>query len=604
MRCSSKTNSLFACGVNRMRSFLHAATSKRNEHSLKRKTWQFFIIVLSLFVVIFITSYSIIMMRSAVDNEVSGSEIALTGISKNISVSLERYKEMSRLIMLNSDVMAFLRDSGTHKAFNATTVRDGIFSVTNIYSFVDSVYVYRLDGDYVSTGSGVMFVDQGMMTSPEWSGPLMDAKGGSMVMINGNGAFRKKIGTQLITMARYIYDINTQEITGTLIVNLTPSVLYAATRDFDKDRPICFFDEDGHVLWGDESLKGYFSPDLVNGGFHWEEKVADGKRQVLSAYSEEGMPLVLVSLTGISKTGFQSWETVWIIVTLVAAVIISVFGGGVFISANIARPIDMLSEAIANSKIDGELHKIDLPLPNNEIRRLADSYNSMIAHIHGLIEQLIEKEKSIQRAEIRTLHEQIKPHFLYNSLETISYMALQSDAPLVHDALETLGSFYRNFLSKGSREIPLKSEVMIVKDYLALQKLRYGEVFEDEYVLDERILGTMIPKLILQPLVENSLYHGVRLKGEKGVIRISAFEKDGMVHVSVYDTGLGMTQEKIKEVLSGDAADENALSGFGLKGTIERIRYYCNDRDVISIKSEPGEYTEIEIVIPKQNRAR
>ena len=600
MRYSEQLNSLIACGVNRMRSLLHAATSKQKDLSLKRKTWQFFLIVLSLFCVIFITSYSIIMMRSAVDNEVSSSEIALTGISKNISVSLERYKEMSRLIMLNSDVMDFLRDSGNHKVYNATTVRNGIFSVTHIYSYVDSVYVYRTDGEYVSTGSGVMYVDEELVASEGWTAPLSEAKGGSVVMINGNGAFRKKIGTQLITMARYIYDINTQQITGMLVVNLTPGVLYAATRDINKDRPICFLDEEGHVLWGDESMKEYFNPGLVDGGFHWEEKTTGGQRQVLSAYSEEGMPLVLVSLTGVSSTGFQSWESIWIIVTLVAAVVLSVFGSGVFISANIARPIDMLSEAITSTKANGELHKIDLPLPNNEIRRLADSYNSMIAHIHELIDQLIEKEKSIQKAEIRTLHEQIKPHFLYNSLETISYMALQSDAPQVHDALETLGSFYRNFLSKGSRDIPLRNEIMIVKDYLALQKLRYGEIFDDEYVLDERILGTLIPKLILQPLVENSLYHGVRLKGEKGVIRISAFEKDGTVHVTVYDTGLGMTQEKIDEVLSGDAADENALTGFGLKGTIERIRYYCNNRDVISIRSEPGEYTEIEIVIPKQ----
>ena len=554
--------------------------------------------ILSLFCVIFIVSYSVVMVRSAVDNEVSGSEIALMGISKNISVSLDRYKEMSRLIMLNSEVINFLKGSGSGSAYNVTKVCDGIYSIANIYSFVDSVYVYRLDGQYVSTGAGVMYVNEELMATPEWATPLMDAKGGNTVMINGNGAFRKKIGTPLISMARYIYDINTQQITGTLVVNLTPSVLYAAMKDFGKNRLMCFCDHEGNVLWGDESLVDDSIPAQASSGFYSEEKVSDGQRQVLSAYGADDLPIVLISLSDVSPTGIQSWETAWIVITLVAAVLLAVFGSGVFISANIARPIDLLTEAITNTKVNGELQEIKLPLPNNEIRRLADSYNSMVAHIHALIDQLIDKEKSIQRAEIRTLHEQIKPHFLYNSLETISYMALQSDAPQVHDALETLGSFYRNFLSKGSREIPLHNEIMIVRDYLALQKLRYGEVFDDEYVLEERVLGVMIPKLILQPLVENSLYHGVRLKGEKGIIRISAYEKDGVVHVSVYDTGVGMTPEKIREVLSGVTTDENALSGFGLKGTIERIRYYCNDRDVITIRSEPGEYTEIEIIIP------
>jgi len=282
-------------------------------------------------------------------------------------------------------------------------------------------------------------------------------------------------------------------------------------------------------------------------------------------------------------------------------VVLSVIASGMFISRNIARPIDMLTEAMTNTTTDGELHEIRLSLPNNEIRGLANSYNSMIAHIHQLIEELIEKENSIRTAEMRTLQEQIKPHFLYNSLETISYMALQSDAPKVHDALETLGSFYRNFLSKGSREIPLRNEILIVKDYLALQKLRYGQVFDDEYIIEEKVLDMLIPKLILQPLVENSLYHGVRLKGEKGLIRISAFERDDMVHIGVFDTGVGMSQEQISDVLKGSAAnDEEGLSGFGLNGTIERIRYYCNHREVIEIRSELGEYTEIEIIIPKQ----
>ena len=98
-------------------------------------------------------------------------------------------------------------------------------------------------------------------------------------------------------------------------------------------------------------------------------------------------------------------------------------------------------------------------------------------------------------------------------------MALESGAANVHEALETLGSFYRNFLSKGGREIRLYREVNIVRDYLALQKLRYGDIIEDEYDIDDDVNDCIVPKLILQPLVENSIYHGIRLKGEKGQIK-------------------------------------------------------------------------------------
>jgi two-component system sensor histidine kinase YesM len=582
-----------------MKVFGHEVRIKRSERSLKVRTWRFFFLLLSIFCVILVASYSIIMARAAFDSELKSSELAMTGIGKNIRVSLDRYREMSRLIMLNSEVTQFLHESGNGRPFNSTQVRNGIFSITNIYNYVESVYIYRLDGASVRTGGGVMRVDERLIGTAEWNKPLLDAMGGAVIMINGGGAFKKDSGSPLITIARHIYNIDTQKIWGLLVINLSANVLDSASRDFaGSGRPICFFDNEGNVLWGDKSLKGLFGPQFARKGFSWNEITREGGRQILSAYSVPDIPIVQVSVGRVPFTGMQSAETAWIAVILIAAVVLAVFSSGAFISINVTRPIEQLTRAITDTKTNG-LKKTDLALPDNEIRRLADTYNGLIDHINHLITELIEKEKGIQKAEMRVLHEQIKPHFLYNSLETISYMALLSNAPKVHDALETLGSFYRNFLSKGSREIPLRNEIMIVKDYLALQKLRYGDVFYDEYDLDEGVLDTLIPKLILQPLAENSLNHGIRLKGERGVIRIRAFGKGDAVHISVYDSGVGMTRDKIGEALSGEGDDAGGLTGFGLKGTIDRIRYYCNYREVINIRSEPGEFTEIEIVIPK-----
>ena len=579
-----------------MRALIQSVKSKHKEHSLKSKTWRFFLLLFSVFCVIFTVSYVVIMVRASIDNAVSNSETAMTNLSSSIKYNFDRYKEMSRLIMLNKPVVDFLNS----ETYNQTTVSNGIISITNIYSYIDSVYVFRLDGKFVRTGAGLIDVQSQLIETEEWRKPLLEAKGGIILSINGQGAFPKRSGTPLISMMRLIYDIETQKEIGLLVVNLNPNVLYTAAQDLSPGRHICFFEKSGAVLWGDEALQEHFDSGAVDQGFRWKELDGNGHKRILSYFSVSDSPIVQVSVSDVTAVGLQSRETILLVITLLSAVVLSVFASGAFISRNIAQPIDLLTEAMTSTKENGELHEIHLSLPNNEIKRLANSYNSMIVHINQLIDELIEKENSIRTAEMRTLQEQIKPHFLYNSLETISYMALQSDAPKVHDALETLGSFYRNFLSKGSREIPLRNEILIVRDYLALQKLRYGNVFDDEYVVEERVLGTLIPKLILQPLVENSLYHGVRLKGEKGLIRISAFEQDEMVHISVYDTGVGMTPEQITDVLSSSAADEEALSGFGLKGTIERIRYYCNYRGFIKIRSEIGEYSEIEIIIPKQ----
>ena len=277
-----------------------------------------------------------------------------------------------------------------------------------------------------------------------------------------------------------------------------------------------------------------------------------------------------------------------------------------YVQKNITKPILALDVSIERTKAEGWLTRIEEEMPDDEIGRLAESYNSMIDYMNELFEQLLREEESIRKAEMMVLYEQIKPHFLYNTLETIRYLAIQENAVQVRDALETLGSFYRNFLSKGKREIPFRDELRIIQDYLALQKLRYGDSFTDEYEIEEGTLDYMVPKLILQPLVENSIYHGVKLKGEHCIIRVTAKMSEEGLRVSIYDTGVGMSEEQIRKVLETEREEavRKSPGGFGLAGTIDRIRYYCNKDDVVTIRSEMGEYTEIEICIPQNTQER
>ena len=239
-------------------------------------------------------------------------------------------------------------------------------------------------------------------------------------------------------------------------------------------------------------------------------------------------------------------------------------------------------------------------MPENELLMLKESYNSMIDYLNEMFTRLLEKEKVIQKAEMRVLHEQIKPHFLYNSLETISYMALEAKAPNVHSALETLGSFYRNFLSKGDREIPLEREVQIVRDYLSLQKLRYGDILNDEYDIAEDTEELMIPKLILQPLVENSIYHGIKLQREKGSIKVEAVDLDDRIELVVKDNGAGMTEERLQEMRAAIVNGEKI--GFGLRTVHERMQLLFGEEYGLSISSTEGVGTTITVVIPKQKQ--
>ena len=241
---------------------------------------------------------------------------------------------------------------------------------------------------------------------------------------------------------------------------------------------------------------------------------------------------------------------------------------------------------------DGFLYRVSMDSGIEEINILKDSYNDMLIEINRLLDEVVEKERGVQQAKFEVILEQINPHFLYNTLETIGYLALDRTGEDVYDAIVSLGDFYRSFLNNGDEMIAVQKEVDMVRNYLKLQRLRYDDIFEEQYEIDSSVLDYKIPKLLLQPLVENALYHGIRMKGEKGIIKISAYKENGVLVIAVYDNGVGMKKEKIEEVLREEK------EGFGLKKTLQRVSYIYNKEKPYRIESKIGHYCKIELLIP------
>ncbi len=567
--------------------------SKRNiEMSLQQTILLMLVILLLFFCMMFMIATSIISKRAEEDFNKRTSETAVNNVVFTINASLVNYNYLSRMIMVKDSVVSYLKaeEADLDLIYKA---RKGIYEIQTLYSYIDSVYIFRNDGEYVSTGFGVYDTD---LNSTERSN-ILDGRGSTVISINGNGTIKKEGAEPFLTLSRAIYDINSQKLLGFLIMNISNNV-FNDTLALQNSSGMCILDSEGTLLCGNEEINALYDRDYNSDSMVYKNIRLGGERKTLTGKLAV-KPLVVLSASS-KGTEVLPRDTIYMLMLIFIAFILTSMVFAWFSTANIARPIRNLSTAMERTRSSGWLGKIDAEMPNNEIGRLAKSYNSMIEYLNELFNRQLENEKDMRKAELRVLQEQIKPHFLYNSLETISYMAVQENASTVHDALETLGSFYRKFLSKGDREIPLKRELSITQDYLSLQKLRYGNIFEDEYILDDNTLDYMVPKLILQPLVENCIYHGVRLKGEKCVIRITTrMEEDGL-HIIVYDDGVGMSAEQIKSVLeAGEEDNAKMLSGFGLRGTINRIRYYYDCDNIVQIRSEPGEYTEIEIYIPK-----
>lgn len=244
---------------------------------------------------------------------------------------------------------------------------------------------------------------------------------------------------------------------------------------------------------------------------------------------------------------------------------------------------------------------------NDEIRVLFDSFNQMLGNTRHYICQLEEEKQRVKteqtqkrKAEFKALQAQIQPHFLYNTLESIHWKAEEAQVQEISDMVQALATFFRINLSRGKELIPLRDEIAHVESYLRIQQIRYGDQLEYEIQTQEEILDSVLPKLILQPLVENSIYHGIREKDGKGLIRINGRRTEsGDVLLEVEDDGIGISPEQLKnlqeKLVSGEKVHQE---GYGIFNVNQRIQLNYGSQYGLSIWSQAGQGTKVEIRLP------
>jgi two-component system sensor histidine kinase YesM len=188
---------------------------------------------------------------------------------------------------------------------------------------------------------------------------------------------------------------------------------------------------------------------------------------------------------------------------------------------------------------------------------------------------------------------QIKPHFLYNTFDAIHSLALSGENKTIYKMIKALGKFYRTSLSNGNDIITVEEEIITVKSYLIIQNIRYQDMFEVEYDLDSRCNDFKVIKLVLQPLVENAIYHGIRNKKDRGRIKISTLQEEEKVILTLEDNGLGMDELQVKNIM------ENKTTGIGVRTTKERLRVFYGDEHEFIVESKKDKGTKIIIKMPR-----
>jgi two-component system sensor histidine kinase YesM len=301
----------------------------------------------------------------------------------------------------------------------------------------------------------------------------------------------------------------------------------------------------------------------------------------------------------VMSQGFVRWEMFYLAL-LIAAIGFSVIAAWA-ISRSIYIPIKRLHD-VTTTITKNDLQALVTNDNVDEITELGMSFNIMIGKIRELLQAKIKEQENLKKAELRALQAQINPHFLYNTLDTIIWMAEAQKTDQVVEIVSALSSFFRISLSKGKDWITVGEEIERTKSYLTIQRMRYRDIMDFKIEVDEQVLNNTVLKLSLQPLVENALYHGIKNKRNGGTIVVRARQRnEDEVLLEVEDNGIGFTQEKLNQLqdqLNADSGELDFESGFGIGNVNKRIRLYYGKQYGLSLKSEYNVGTCATLIIP------
>jgi two-component system, sensor histidine kinase YesM len=293
----------------------------------------------------------------------------------------------------------------------------------------------------------------------------------------------------------------------------------------------------------------------------------------------------------------------WII-GLVGLVLVVVFVSILLLVADsITKPIKRLQNEMAEIESLNYQTSLQPEIQGSaEVVELNHSFNQMMGRITELTSAIVSEKEEQRKSELKALQNQINPHFLYNTLDSIIAMIDKGENARAEDMIVALSKFFRISISKGRNIIPLPNEIEHARNYLLIQKMRFGDSFSFTINVAPGLEKYYVVKLILQPLVENSIGHGLK-EDEEGHIAIRAYEDGDFIKFEIQDNGFGMTPTKVDELVKS-FNDDTVYQGVGLKNVYQRIRIYYGDKADVLIHSEEDVGTTITIVIPKEGALR
>lgn len=415
---------------------------------------------------------------------------------------------------------------------------------------------------------------------------------------------------EVISLSREVQSYENGTFRGVILINLNMNKITEICNSFQEKQEnfICIINDKGELVYEQQNGRERFAFDEKEN--RQELNTALGKTKESCFRLNYRGEKYLVTRTDMKTTGWTlvsmvpyksvMAETMAISGVMILAVAITLIVTLLLLNrilTGVVKPLKKLEKYMVQVNPDNMDQRMEI-LTDDEIGHLSMKFNQMMDRIRNLKEQVIEEQEDKRKYELQALQAQMNPHFLYNTLDSIIWMAETNDSNIVA-MTEALAKLFRISLNKGNEEISLERELEHVKNYLIIQSMRYADKFTYEISAEPGVERCRTIKLILQPIVENCIYHGIKKKRGTGKITIRAYRREQNLIIEVSDDGCGMPEEICRKILSDEIESENISgSGIGVKNVNERIQLRFGKKYGLSYSSEEGVGTTVTYVLP------
>lgn len=560
------------------------------------------VLVLSLFLTFGI--FTIIKERQ-VEQEVGEAAMQIvSALAGNLDFIFENVNQFSDLIYFDKNVQKALSNINSNNINPEVhqIMQKSLINMLLSGDYISSVFVFDYYNNYYySYKTGPIFVNKKLIKETDWYHNMKNA-GGDVQFIHKSEevlSFPTKKDKNYISLVREILDVDTYEELAILMINVDEETIQGY---FDKvgkeyNSQFCIIDSKDNYIIKPTSYEASMDQYILgysNDKTGYRTVDVDHNKMIVVQQDLGIEDWKLVGALPLNSNSFSMGKVYssWIAL-IITLNLVFIFACFVVLTKLIFNPLNKVQRHMKLVE-EGQLIKMHVDnIRTDEINDLKKVFNQMVTAIQDLIVKVKNEEKIIAKNELDIIQAQINPHFLYNTLDAVSALALLEDNKNCLKMTQALGNFYRNSLNSGRDLVTIRDEIECIESYITILNMRYDNKIMVTYDIEEEIKEYKILKLILQPIVENAVHHGIRNKNGLGTISMKGYQDEDEIIFIIIDDGLGMSEDRINEILEGKTQKEK--SGFGLYSSVQRISLYYDIEKPITITSEIGNGTEITI---------